>query len=89
MAADTPEIRRELDLAWRAVSERLVGVGYSRAAVVETMMGIALGDLDELYGLQEATHFILKARSVRRKSAEAETGPEPVGPVPDTARQGG
>lgn len=72
MASDTPEIRAELNAAWRAVSDRLIGCGYSRAAVVETMMGIALNDLDELYGLQEATHYILKARSFRRRSAEAE-----------------
>lgn len=79
MASDTPEIRKELDTAWRAVSERLIGSGYSRSAVVETMMAVALGDLDELYGLQEATHFILKSRSFRRKSdaddgASASTG---------------
>jgi hypothetical protein len=77
MASDTPEIRTELNAAWRAVSDRLISSGYSRAAVVETMMGIALTDLDELYGLQEATHFILKARSFRRKAAESEAKPEP------------
>ena len=76
MSADTPEIRRELELAWRAVSDRLIGCGYSRSAVVETMMATALADLDELSGLQSSTHFILKARSLRRKSA-AESPPEP------------
>lgn len=73
MASDTPEIRKELDAAWRAVSERLIGSGYSRSAVVETMMSVALADLDELYGLQEATHFILKSRSFRRRSDSGET----------------
>jgi hypothetical protein len=77
MASDTPEIRNELNAAWRAVSDRLISCGYSRSAVVETMMGIALADLDELYGLQEATHFILKARSFRRKQAEGEIKVEP------------
>lgn len=77
MTSDTPEIRTELNAAWRAVSERLISAGYSRSAVVETMMGVALGDLDELYGLQEATHFILKTRSQRRKLAEAAGKPEP------------
>lgn len=72
MASDTPEIRIELNAAWRAVSDRLMAAGYSRSAVVETMMGVALGDLDELYGLQEATHFILKVRSTRRKAADAD-----------------
>ncbi len=67
MASDTPEIRAELDTAWRAVRDRLISSGYSRAAVVETMMTLALSDLDELYGLQEATHFILKSRSFRRR----------------------
>lgn len=83
MSSDTPEIRTELNAAWRAVSDRLIGVGYSRAAVVETMMSVALGDLDELYGLQEATHFILKARSLRRKSAEGDgkDEPKPVSPA--------
>ena len=72
MASDTPEIRTELNAAWRAVSDRLIGCGYSRSAVAETMMNIALADLDELYGLQEATHYILKARSFRRRSAAPE-----------------
>jgi hypothetical protein len=67
MSSDTPEIRKELEAAWRAVSDRLIASGYARSAVVETMMSTALSDLDELYGLQEATHFILKARSSRRK----------------------
>jgi hypothetical protein len=67
MASDTPEIRKELEAAWRAVSDRLIASGYARSAVVETMMSLALNDLDELYGLQEATHFILKSRSSRRK----------------------
>lgn len=74
MASDTPEIRTELNAAWRAVSDRLIGCGYSRSAVVETMMSVALADLDELYGLQEATHYILKARSFRRKAAELDSG---------------
>lgn len=77
MATDTPEIRTELNAAWRAVSDRLIGCGYARSAVVETMMGIALADLDELYGLQEATHYILKTRSARRKAADGEPKPEP------------
>lgn len=76
MSADTPEIRRELELAWRAVSDRLIGCGYSRSAVVETMMGIALGDLDGLSGLQGSTHFILKARRLRRQPS-ADGLPEP------------
>lgn len=83
MAADTPEIRRELDTAWRAVSDRLIGCGYSRSAVIETMMGVALADLDELYGLQEATHFILKARSLRRKMPEGEPRPDGQAARPD------
>lgn len=70
MASDTPEIRTELNAAWRAVSDRLIACGYSRSAVVETMMSLALSDLDELYGLHEATHYILKARSFRRRAAE-------------------
>jgi hypothetical protein len=41
------------------------------------MMGVALADLDELYGLQEATHHILKTRSARRKLAESEIRVEP------------
>jgi hypothetical protein len=77
MASDTLEIRTELNAAWRAVSDRLISCGYSRAAVVETMMGVALADLDELYGLQEATHHILKTRSARRKLAESEIRVEP------------
>lgn len=76
MATDTPEIRTELNAAWRAVSDRLISCGYARSAVVETMMGVALADLDELYGLQEATHHILKTRSARRKAAEADAKPE-------------
>lgn len=68
MASDNPEIRGELNAAWRAVSDRLISCGYARSAVVETMMDIALGDLDELYGLQEATHYVLKARSFRRRN---------------------
>ncbi len=82
MSADTPEIRRELELAWRAVSDRLIGCGYSRSAVVETMMDVALGDLDGLSGLQGSTHFILKARSLRRKAA-AESLPGPGQPALD------
>lgn len=74
MASDTPEIRADLDMAWKAVRDRLIGSGYSRAAVVETMLTLALGDLDELYGIQEATHFILKTRSFRRRG---EPGPKP------------
>ena len=77
MAADTPEIRTELDAAWRAVTDRLLGCGYSRAAVIETMMGVALQDLDELYGLQEATHFILRTRSRRRKPGDGAAGDPP------------
>jgi hypothetical protein len=77
MASDTPEIRTELNAAWRAVSDRLVSCGYARSAVVETMMSVALAELDELYGLQEATHHILKTRSARRKTAEAELPPLP------------
>ncbi|MDB5511608.1 MAG: hypothetical protein JWR08_1091 [Enterovirga sp.] len=87
MSSDTPEIRTELNAAWRAVSDRLIGVGYSRAAVVETMMSMALSDLDELYGLQEATHYILKARSLRRKGAEAE-GRDEARPIPPAAVTG-
>ena len=75
MASDTPEIRTELDTAWKAVRDRLISSGYSRAAVVETMMTLALSDLDELYGLQEATHFILKSRSFRRRP-EPEPAPK-------------
>ena len=82
MSADTPEIRRELELAWRAVSDRLIGCGYSRSAVVETMMGVALGDLDGLSGLQGSTHFILKARRLRRQSP-ADSLPEPALPARD------
>jgi hypothetical protein len=41
------------------------------------MMSVALAELDELYGLQEATHHILKTRSARRKTAEAELPPLP------------
>jgi hypothetical protein len=77
MASDTPEIRTELNAAWRAVSDRLIGCGYARSAVVETMMATALADLDELYGLQEATHYILKTRSARRKAAESDVIIEP------------
>lgn len=73
MAADTPDIRKDLVAAWRAVSDRLIASGYAREAVVETMMDTALTDLDDLRGLQEATHFILKARSARRKSPDGET----------------
>ena len=72
MSSDTPEIRKELEIAWRAVSERLIATGYARSAVVETMMSTALNDLDELYGLQESTHFILKARSSRRRPDSGE-----------------
>lgn len=72
MASDTPEIRTELQAAWRAVAERLIGSGYARSAVAETMMDVALQDLDQLFGIQEATHFILKARSRRRRIAETE-----------------
>ena len=77
MSADTPEIRTELNAAWRAVSQRLISCGYARSAVVETMMGVALADLDELYGLQESTHYILKTRSARRKAVESEIPIEP------------
>ena len=77
MASDTPEIRTELNAAWRAVSDRLISCGYARSAVVETMMGVALTDLDELYGLQEATHYILKSRSMRRKSTETQVAVQP------------
>ena len=77
MASDTPEIRTELNAAWRAVSDRLISCGYARSAVVETMMGVALADLDELYGLQESTHHILKTRSARRKAVENEVRVEP------------
>ena len=79
MASDTPDIRQELYAAWRAVSDRLVASGYARSAVVETMMGVALADLDELYGLQEATQFILKTRSFRRRTAEPPAPGEPAG----------
>ena len=72
MASDNPEIRTELHAAWRAVSDRLINCGYARSAVAETMMSVALADLDELYGLQEATHYILKTRSGRRRTVESE-----------------
>lgn len=77
MAVDDPEIRKELCAAWRAVRDRLVATGYAREAVIETMMDTALADLDELRGLQDATHFILKARSSRRKGSDDEVRPEP------------
>ena len=77
MASDTPDIRTELNAAWRAVSDRLISCGYARSAVVETMMSVALADLDELYGLQESTHFILKTRSTRRKAVVTEIRVEP------------
>lgn len=70
MAADTPEIRTELVAAWQAVADRLLSCGYARAAVAETMVDVALSELDSLYGVQEATHVILKTRSRQRRTAE-------------------